>query len=119
MTEAQARQWLADRGRTPLETTLGEGREGRWYPDSPGNRKFFAMPCHCGKNRYGEGEEGRDETHCLLPPDIYYALNFLKPPDWQGTYPWFRPYSAAVDAAVKVLMEQPYETLPGTGGVSD
>ncbi len=60
--------------------------EGRWYPDSEGNRRFF-----------------KDAPFCLIPASLYRALDFPKPQGWEEkNYPWFN-YTEAITALVKAI----------------
>ncbi len=90
MTREEAEKWLKDNDKYPLVTKNygGSPKEGRWYPDSKSNRRFFA-----------------NYLHGLLPPEVYYAMKFQHPENWKdGVYPWFKPYDAAVEAAIESLM---------------
>lgn len=72
--------WLAKNGKLPLYLDSGGAR---WYPDTDDNRRFF-----------GEAEE----TYCLLPPDVYEAMDFPRVEGFDR-FPWFRTVEIALEAA--------------------
>ena len=83
--EAQALRWLGRHGLVPLE--VNTSGEARWYPTGGGNEDHF-----------------KDEPWCLLPEQIYFALEFPKV-EGMDPYPWFYPYRSAIEAAIHVIAD--------------
>lgn len=83
--EAKALKWLESNCKYPICT---DRDEYRWYPSSGTNLKYFS-----------------DHLHCLLPPDVYYALDF---PLYKGeVYPWLK-FKEAILLALTQLIKLEY-----------